>query len=156
MTGWKGRGWRDQYVYGTRLSPGFRVSYRVGSISPSPSYTSDSEDTLRHKRRYRSHSVWVGRRWYARVLLAQRRRARYWRTLACWVVANKGGDSSVAQRVVSFLPSVKDARGRFLPEYNRLGILVSPHDRLPTPRLGLVDPWTADMLVDDRNLNGRF
>ena len=90
----------------------------------------------------------AGQRLRGKVFLARRRAARLSRILACWVTTVKGGDANVAKRVVSFLPSHHDVMERFLPVYNRWGIRV-----IPAPSLGTVDPWTADMLVDDRNLN---
>ena len=142
------RGWRDQYLYGTPLSPGQRRPYRVGPASPSPSYTSDSEDTLLHKRRYRYHAVRVGQRLCGKVLLSRRRSARLARYMACWVMKVKGGDADITKLVVSFLPSHHEVTGRLLPEYGRWGIRVPPHSSA-----GTADPWDASTLADDRQLN---
>ena len=119
-----------------------RVSYRVGGQSPSPTHTSDSDDTLTHKAKYYRLAFWVGRRWYAMVHFVRRRAAREYRIVACLAVLRLTGFMGlVARRVVSFLPTVADVVGRRLPRYNRYGILVSPRsvegsgDRIPW------DPW---------------
>ena len=148
VTEWRRRGWRDQYLYGTPLSPGQRRPYRVGPVSPSPSYTSDSENTLTHKRRYRRHAVRVGQRLYGRVLLSRRRSARLARYMACWVLKLKGGDANVTKLVLAFLPSHHSVTGRLLPEFGRWGI------EAPSHAADLAaDPWDASTLEDDRQLN---
>ena len=124
-------------------SPGFaRVSYRVGGRSPSPTHTSDSDDTLTHKAKYYRLAFWVGRRWYAMVHFARRRAAREQRVVACLTMLRLTGFVELAaRRVVSFLPTVAGVAGRRLPRYNRYGILVSPRslegsgERIPW------DPW---------------
>ena len=148
VTEWKHRGWRDPYLYGTPLSPGQRRPYRVGPVSPSPSFTSDSESTLVHKRRYRSHTVRVGQRWCGRVLLARRRSARLARDMAGWVVKLKGGDANVLRTMLSFLPPHHTVTGRLLPEYRRWGVGV------PTQTAGtVVDPWDVATLQESRQLS---
>ena len=148
VTAWKRRGWRDQYRYGTPLSPGQRRPYRVGPVSPSPSYTSDSEDTLIHKRRYRYLAARVGQRLYGRVLLTRRRSARLARDMARWVVKLKGGDANIIQTVLAFLPAHHVVTGRSLPEVGRWGV------GMPSPAAAMaVDPWDASTLEDDRQLN---
>ena len=119
-----------------------RAPYRVGGRSPSPTHTSDSDDTLTHKAKYYRYAFWVGRRWYAMVHFARRRCTREHRVVGCLAVLRLTGFVElVARRVVSFLPTVAGVVGRRLPRYNRYGILVSPRslegsgERIPW------DPW---------------
>ena len=139
-------------VDGDRLHPGGstggegtgspRASYRVGGRSPSPTYTSDSDDTLVHKARYYRHALWVGRRWYAVVHFGRRRAVRERRVVACLTMLCKTGFvGPVVRKILSFLPSVAGVHGRRLPRYNRYGILVSPRDEEGSASRVLRDPW---------------
>ena len=127
------------------LMPMRRRSYRVGARSPSPTYTSDSDETLEHKCRYHMLSAWVGRRWLARVHFARRRQAREQRRVACLVVLQAAGFFvPVARLVLAFLPGASQVPFRRLPRYNRWGILVSPREVVVPARPGIVDPWDED------------
>ena len=142
------RVWAD----GDRPPPGDRVgpagpglpraSYRVGGRSPSPTYTSDSDDTLVHKARYYQLALWVGRRWYAAVHFGRRRVVRERRVVVCLTMLCRIGLAEpVVRKILSFLPAVADVHARRLPRYNRYGILVSPRDEEGSASRVLRDPW---------------
>ena len=120
-----------------------RVSYRVGGRSPSPTHTSDSDDTLTHKASYYRYAFWVGRRWYAKVHFGRRRAVREQRVVAYLTMLRLTGFVElVARRVLAFLPAVAGVPGRRLPRYNQYGILVSPRAVEGSGERISWDPWS--------------
>ena len=86
---------------------GDRRPFRIGEGSPSPSHTSDSEDTERHKRRYHQHQVEGALRWRTMVVRARRERNFVVTLLVRRLAA---GCSGVARYIVRFLHGTRAQR----------------------------------------------
>ena len=105
---------------------GDRESYRVGPAPPSPSHTSDSESTHRHKRRYWHLVLWVVRRWVSAVFFAKRRAARWQISLAMHTALGAGCRGVVLRTILSFLVLPSQVTFCGLPAVNRFGVLGPP------------------------------
>ena len=79
---------------------GDRTPFRLGNGSPSPSHTSDSDDTREHKRRHHHIRVDVVLRWRSLTIKARRERGFVVVLLVHRVAA---GCLCVAERIVRFL-----------------------------------------------------
>ena len=103
---------------------GDRTPYRVGSSSPSLSYTSDSSETLDNKALYWDLTLWVCRRWMCRTLIMRRLRARSMRRIVGLVAVRKGLTGPALRTVLQFFLHPVAVCFRGLPYVDRVGLRV--------------------------------